>query len=94
MRLKFWKKRVILSPITRKKVDNMKVRITTDTVQSANERLKRDGNRIYSTSHVSNGSFNVSVKYRGDTISQSISSEKIKSDYGRSLKAISDAKKL
>lgn len=73
---------------------NLNIKISIDIVQSANERLMRDGNKVYSSPHIVNGSFNVSVKYRGDIISQSISTEKIKSDYGKSLKAISDASKL
>lgn len=73
---------------------NINIKISVDIVQSANERLIRDGNKAYSSAHIVDGSFNVSVKYRGDIISQSISSEKIKSDYGKSLKAVSDASKL
>lgn len=95
MRFNFWKKKLLLSPTVKKKEDKMSIRITIDTVQSANERLKREGNRFYNTTPIAaNGTFNVSVKFRGNIISQSISSEKIKSDYEKSLKAICNVEKL
>lgn len=74
----------------------MSNRISTGTVKSANKRLIKEGRYILSSSNisVSRGSMNVSVRFRGQVISQSITPETLKTNYGKSLNSISNASKL
>lgn len=74
----------------------MSNRISTGTVKSANKRLIKEGRYILSSSNisVSRGSMNVSVRFRGQVISQSIPPETLKTNYGKSLNSISNASKL
>lgn len=66
-------------------------------VERANNRLMRDGIKdsgSTSARHCYSGSVSVSMRYRGESISQTISRDNITKAFEKSVKSVSNAKKL
>lgn len=73
----------------------MSSRISARIVRSANKRLVREGNKSLSSANyvVQRDSMCISIRYRGETITQTITSETIKTNYKKSLESVLNVSK-
>lgn len=74
----------------------MSSRISARIVRSANKRLIREGKKSLSSANyvVQKDSMCISIQYRGEIISQTITSETIKTNYKKSLELVLDASQV